>query len=46
MTQHSNRKSATAGAHSKPNDKGNYTGEEDDIICGRFPHMDVCACDI
>lgn len=23
-----------------------YNGEEDDIVCGRFPHMDVCACDI
>ncbi len=20
--------------------------EEEDLICGRFPHMDVCACDI
>ena len=23
-----------------------YNGEEDDIICGRFPHLDVCGCDI
>ena len=23
-----------------------YQGEEDDITCGRFPHLDVCGCDI
>ena len=23
-----------------------YGGEEDDIACGRFPHLDVCGCDI
>ncbi|CAI2379067.1 unnamed protein product [Moneuplotes crassus] len=23
-----------------------YNGEEDDIICGRFPHLDVCGCEI
>lgn len=23
-----------------------YNGEEDDITCGRFPHLDVCGCDI
>lgn len=23
-----------------------YENEEDEIICGRFPHLDVCACDI
>ena len=39
----SSKKSATAGA---ANEKGKYNGEEDDIVCGRFPHMDVCACDI
>jgi len=26
--------------------KGRYGGEEEDIVCGRFPHMDLCACDI
>ena len=24
----------------------NYNGEEEGIICGRFPHMDMCACDV
>jgi len=28
------------------NEKGKYGGEEEEIICGRFPHMDMCACDI
>ena len=37
------KKSATAGA---ANEKGNYAGEEEEVVCGRFPHMDVCACDI
>lgn len=23
-----------------------YENEEDEIVCGRFPHLDVCACDI
>ena len=23
-----------------------YNGEEDDITCGRFPHLDICGCDI
>ena len=23
-----------------------YEGDEDELICGRFPHLDVCACDI
>ena len=23
-----------------------YQGEEDEIICGRFPHLDFCGCDI
>jgi hypothetical protein len=39
----SSKKSATAGAS---NEKGKYNGEEDEIVCGRFPHMDLCACDI
>lgn len=26
--------------------KGRYGGEEEEIYCGRFPHMDLCACDI
>lgn len=25
---------------------GKYQGEEDDITCGRFPHLDACGCDI
>lgn len=23
-----------------------YTGEEEQVICGRFPHIDYCACDV
>jgi protein-tyrosine phosphatase len=23
-----------------------YENEEDEIVCGRFPHLDVCVCDI
>ena len=23
-----------------------YTGEEEQVICGRFPHIDFCACDV
>ena len=23
-----------------------YNGEEEGVICGRFPHMDVCACEV
>ena len=23
-----------------------YEGEEDDIVCGRFPHLHFCGCDI
>lgn len=23
-----------------------YNGEEEDVTCGRFPHLDVCGCDI
>ena len=23
-----------------------YENDEDKLICGRFPHLDVCACDI
>ena len=23
-----------------------YENDEDELICGRFPHLDVCACDI
>jgi hypothetical protein len=23
-----------------------YRGEEDEIACGRFPHLNFCACDI
>lgn len=23
-----------------------YDGDEDEIICGRFPHLSVCACEI
>ena len=23
-----------------------YEGDEEDIICGRFPHLQVCACEI
>jgi hypothetical protein len=37
------------GSHSKRSQpiKGAINGDEEDgIICGRFPHMDVCACDI
>ena len=26
--------------------RAGYQGEEDDITCGRFPHLDVCGCDI
>ena len=26
--------------------RGTYNGEEEDVICGRFPHMDVCACEV
>ena len=46
QSRHSSNKSVTASAHQKPNEVGKYSGEEDNIICGRFPHMDVCACDI
>lgn len=27
-------------------EKSKYNDEEEEIVCGRFPHMDVCACDI
>ena len=37
------KKSVTAGA---VNEKGKYAGEEEDVMCGRFPHMDICASDI
>ena len=23
-----------------------YENDEDEVVCGRFPHLDVCACDI
>ena len=23
-----------------------YEGDEEDIICGRFPHLQVCACEV
>ena len=23
-----------------------YNPEEENVICGRFPHLDVCACDV
>ena len=23
-----------------------YEGDEEDIVCGRFPHLSICACDI
>ena len=23
-----------------------YENDEDELVCGRFPHLDVCACDI
>ena len=23
-----------------------YSGEEENVICGRFPHIDYCACDV
>ena len=23
-----------------------YENDEDELICARFPHLDVCACDI
>ena len=23
-----------------------YEGDEEDIVCGRFPHLQVCACEI
>ena len=23
-----------------------YENDEDELICGRFPHLDVCACEI
>ena len=23
-----------------------YEGEEDAIVCARFPHLNVCACEI
>ena len=25
--------------------RSNYNGEEEQLACGRFPHMTVCACD-
>lgn len=28
------------------NEKNPYAGEEEEIVCGRFPHMDTCDCDI
>lgn len=27
-------------------DMGRYENDEDELICGRFPHLDVCACEI
>ena len=41
-------KRSTAGSQppTKKNIKQKFTGEEDDIVCGRFPHMDTCACDV
>ena len=23
-----------------------YEGDEEDIVCGRFPHLSLCACEI
>lgn len=49
MSKHSSKRSVTASAHQKTTRKNEiekYAGEEDDIVCGRFPHMDTCACDI
>ena len=23
-----------------------YEGDEEDIVCGRFPHLSICACEI
>ena len=45
-SRHSSQRSATGSAHHKQNEVGKYAGEEDNIICGRFPHLDVCACEI
>ena len=28
------------------NNRQAYTGEEEQVICGRFPHIDFCACDV
>lgn len=46
VTARSSKKSATASVRPNQNEIGKYSGEEDEIVCGRFPHMDVCACDI
>jgi hypothetical protein len=44
----SNRSQNLISSHSKKSaPKHAINGdEENDIVCGRFPHMDVCACDI
>ena len=28
------------------NNRQSYTGVEDQVTCGRFPHIDFCACDV
>jgi len=28
------------------NARSAYNGEEEKVICGRFPHIDYCACDV
>ena len=28
------------------NNRQAYTGDEENVTCGRFPHMDFCACEV
>ena len=28
------------------NNRQNYSGEEDQVVCPRFPHNDFCGCDV
>ena len=30
----------------KDNNRQVYNGEEEQVICGRFPHINFCACDV
>lgn len=25
--------------------RSNYNGNENQLVCGRFPHMEICACE-